>query len=308
MNSKKEKIFPIIYILICTLFSAWGFAPFAAVALSGLLCALFVKGGFKELCLHGALVIALFLAFGTSRGDTIIYGGIILCLSLTCALCITGKKSLSFTLTAASLAALAVISGVLVYFMKTQNNSAVNIIFGEYFAALGTLSSQQSDMAKQIADAVYSLSAMLDMLLPSILVLSCAAMAYITLSVSRLILKKSGITVLMRSFSELRLWGSFTFIFIILDLCLMFIPSNPVLSNVSIILTTLFTVCGVSVIDYFLKMKKVNAAIRTAIYAAGFLALSFMGVIGSLAFNILHFIGIIDSLRPLRPSNMSRKD
>lgn len=298
MNKNREKFLSIAYILICAMLCTWGFGALSAIVISALLCAVLVKNGFKAYALHCLLSsAALLFAFGTHYADAVAYIAITIFVSLTLGMCILYKKPLSFTLTASSLVVITILCALLVYFMKTMNTSAVNVIFGNYLINISTV---QGELSKELQEFFYSFSAMLDLMLPAILVLTSAFLSYISLSISRALLAKWGITVDMRKFSELRLWGSFTFIFIILDLCMIFIPSNPMLSNVSIILTTLFVVCGVSVIDFYLKMKNFNTAVRIIIYIAGFLVLSFAGIIGSLAINVLHFVGLIDSLRPLR--------
>ena len=301
MNKISEKLLPIIYILICALLCTFGFAALSIVLLSAFLSSLCAQKGFKIYCFYaGISVIALFLAFGMNFTDASIYSAIFIALSISISSCILSKKSLSYTLISSALPFLAIICAVLVYFMKSYNVSAVDIIFGQYLKNAQTLFIGEGDIAKEINDVVYYLSMQLDLLLPSILVLTSAFISYVTLSLTRWMLKKHGILILMRQFSELRLWGSFTFIFIILDIVLVFVPTNPILSNVSIILTTIFVVCGVSVIDFYLKMKRFKTSVRILIYVAVFLALSVLGVIGSLFVNILHFVGLIDSIRPLR--------
>ncbi len=298
MNKNREKFLPIVYILVCAMLCTWGFGALSSIVISALLCAVLVKNSFKAYALHCLLSsAALLFAFGTHYADAVAYIAITIFVSLTLGMCILYKKLLSFTLIASSLVVITILCALLLYFMKTMNTSAVNVIFGNYMTNISAL---QGELSKEIQEMLYSFSAMLDLMLPAILVLTSAFLSYISLSISRAFLSKWGITVDMRKFSELRLWGSFTFIFIILDLCMIFIPSNPMLSNVSIILTTLFVVCGVSVIDFYLKMKNFNTAVRIIIYIAGFLVLSFAGIIGSLAINVLHFVGLIDSLRPLR--------
>ena len=298
MNKNREKFLPIVYILVCAMLCTWGFGALSATVISALLCAVLVKNSFKTYALHCLLSsAALLFAFGTHYADAVAYIAITIFVSLTLGMCILYKKPLSFTLIASSLVVITILCALLLYFMKTMNTSAVNVIFGNYMTNISAL---QGELSKEIQEMLCSFSAMLDLMLPAILVLTSAFLSYISLSISRAFLSKWGITVDMRKFSELRLWGSFTFIFIILDLCMIFIPSNPMLSNVSIILTTLFVVCGVSVIDFYLKMKNFNTAVRIIIYIAGFLVLSFAGIIGSLAINVLHFVGLIDSLRPLR--------
>ena len=301
MNKITEKLLPIIYILICALLCIFGFAALSAVLLSAYLSSLCVQKGFKVYLLYAAVsVIALFLAFGMHFTDAAIYSAMAIALSVSIAFCIIRKKSLTHTLISSALPFLAIVCSVLVYFMKSYNVSAVDIVFGQYLKNAQALLIGEGDVAKQINDTVYYLSMQLDLLLPSILVLTSAFVSYVTLSLTRWILKKHGIMILMRRFSELRLWGSFTFIFVILDIVLAFTPSNLILSNVSVILTTIFVVCGISVIDFYLRMKKFRTPVRILIYVAGFLALSVMGIIGSLIINVLHFIGLIDSIRPLR--------
>ena len=309
MNKISEKLLPIIYILICALLCTFGFAALSIVLLSALLSSLCAQKGFKFYCFYaGISVIALFLAFGMNFTDASIYSAVFIALSISISSCILRKKSLSYTLISSALPFLAIICTVLVYFMKSYNVSAVDIIFGQYLKNAQALLIGEGDIAKEINDVVYYLSMQLDLLLPSILVLTSAFISYVTLSLTRWMLKKHGILIFMRQFSELRLWGSFTFIFIILDIVLVFIPTNPILSNVSIILTTIFVVCGVSVIDFYLKMKRFKTPVRILIYVAGFLALSALGVIGSLIINVLHFVGLIDSIHPLRRIDESGKE
>lgn len=301
---KLKKILPFVYAIICALPTVLGFGAISAVLLSGLLGAEYVK---KTPINYALLLvfsgICMFLCLYGHIYYTVAYVAIILASSLSVGICIKGKKNLSAIIITTSLCTVTIFLVIIVYYMKKYNISAVDAVFGTYLDTLTAAAELAGDMAAQILAIVSEFRKQIDLILPSLIIVAGSIFSYISFGIARMFIEKNSQKLDIRPFYLLRLSTSFTFIFIIADMISMFMGTNVLFANVSVVLTTLFVICGISVIDFHLRMKGVKNLVRTIIYIAAFFLVIFTGFIGTIAINILHFIGLIDSLRPLRRVN-----
>ncbi len=299
--NKFAKLLPFLYILLCALPTLFGFGIISAVLLCGTLAAYFVKN--SPLSYVALLVFSGIAMFFALYGDVYYLAGYmatIAAVSLSLGICIKGKKTLTGILITASMCTLAIFLAIIVYYMKKYGISAVEAVFGTHLNTIKEAAPLTGEAAPQIMALVSAFEKQLDLLLPSLIVMASALLSYVSLGIARQIVEKNSKPLDIRPFYLLRLSSSFTFIFIIADMVSMFLGANILFANVSAVLTSIFVVCGISVIDFHLRMKAVKPFIRAIIYVAAFVLITFTGFFGTIAVNILHFVGLIDSLRPLR--------
>lgn len=300
--NKLEKILPFLYIIVCVLPAVLGLGAVSALLLCGLLAAHFVKNSqpyWSVLVIFSAAT--MYFALFCNLYFLIAYMAVIVVSALSIGICIKGKKSLTHILITTSMCAVAVFLAIIVYYMKKYGISAVDVVFGTYFNTVETVAKSLGDKSIVITQLIAVLEKQIDLLLPSLIVLAASLFSYISFGVARLLIEKSSPRLNIRPFYLLRLSPSFTFIFVIADLISMFVGgSNILFANVSAVLTTVFVVCGISVLDFHMRRCSINLFLRTVIYVGSFLFVALTGFLGTIAINILHFIGLIDSLRPLR--------
>jgi len=194
-----------------------------------------------------------------------------------------------------------VIVGVWVIFcMNRYKTSAVWVIYGEYFTLLKELAAEVPKIKNQLIETVSLLQQQIDLMLPSMVIVGAMFLSYIVFQAVRIISEKQNVKVQIRHFYELRLNKSFTVIFLIVDLIAAGMVNNIIALNVSSVIYVIFTVCGVSVIDFYLQVMGVPTVLRVIIYIAAVVVFSLLGPIGTLIANIIYFVGMIDSFRPLR--------
>lgn len=293
--------------LLCALPTAFGFGAISAIALCGVLAAEFVKKSLPHYVT--ALIFTAFLMFFANYDNIyyfVAYFALIAVISFCIGASIKGKKNLSHIVVSASMCAITVFLILIVYNMRTYNISAVSAIFGIYFETLREAAPLMGDVAPQFTALISTFEKQIDQLLPSLIIVAGALFSYISFGIARKIIEKNSQKLDIRPFFLLRLAPSFTFIFIIADMISMFMGTNMFFANASVVLSTLFTVCGISVFDFYLRAKNINTFFRTVIYVAAFMLIAFTGLFGSLATTVLHFVGIWDSLRPLRRINSNK--
>jgi len=226
----------------------------------------------------------------------------VLTLFLSFAIGYSLKKGFSlYKMMAIASTGVVVIVGVWVIFcMNRYKTSAVWVIYGEYFTLLKELAAEVPKIKNQLIETVSLLQQQIDLMLPSMVIVGAMFLSYIVFQAVRIISEKQNVKVQIRHFYELRLNKSFTVIFLIVDLIAAGMVNNIIALNVSSVIYVIFTVCGVSVIDFYLQVMGVPTVLRVIIYIAAVVVFSLLGPIGTLIANIIYFVGMIDSFRPLR--------
>jgi len=307
MNKKFSVLTTVLIIIACTLPSTFGFDIVSACLISAYLTSLFAGKGFKAYILYAVLsAAALFAALGGNAELLAVYFSLAFAVSVALGLCIKAKRSLAHTVTASSLCTIAVFAAIIFFGMKKYAVSATTLIFGNYINTLKTALSGIEEIAGISATLLTNLEKTLDLILPAMIVISAGFFSYFTFGFARAFLNKVGVKLNLRHFYELRLAPSFTIIFVIVDLVSLIMGSNPLFANVSFVLTAIFVMCGLSVIDFYLELKGLITPVRVGIYVIGFILMSMTGVLSSLLISVLQFVGIIDSIRPLRRISADR--
>ena len=307
MNKKISVLTPVLIIIACTLPATFGLDIVSVMLISAYLTSLFTQKSLKCYILYSLLsAVAFFTALAGNLELFLIYFSLTLITSLVLGICIKKKRSLAYCITAASLCTILVFAAIIFFGMKKYTVSATWLIFGNYINALKSALVNAQEISEAVTSILVNMEKQLDLLLPSMIVIAAGFFSYFTFGIARAFLSKSGIKLNMRHFYELRLTSSFTFIFVIVDLISLFMGSNVFFANVSIVLSTLFVMCGISLIDFYLELRGLIMPLRIGIYVVGFILTSFTGVMGSLLISVLQLVGLIDSIRPLRRISTDR--
>ncbi len=184
---------------------------------------------------------------------------------------------------------------------NTLNTSPANLLFGESlqnflnFASLsGGLDSKKVMEMKQTLQMI---SKMLQSMLPFFYLCVSLLCVYSIFGVTRFCLKKQKTEIdTMPYFYELWLPRSCSVIFVMLFL-ISFFADSPILVNVTSFMFTIHVICGVSVIDFYLRRKKILGILRVSIISLLLFISSFLGGIFT---SVLCCIGMTEKARELR--------
>ena len=131
-------------------------------------------------------------------------------------------------------------------------------------------------------------------MLPFFYLVSALVVVYLVFAVTRFILEKQSIRLQsMPRFCEFWLPRSISNIFVILFL-ISFFANTPILTNVVSVMFFIHVVCGISVIDLYMKGRGMSRGIRALLLVALF---TVSAVVGGLGTSILCCIGMNDRAR-----------
>lgn len=226
------------------------------------------------------------------------------------------KKDFHFLISAGSLSYLAAFvtefSKMRFYDKLDITEVLVNKPVKELFSVYGSVIANSGiENADKIADAMNQLQwyfqQAMAAIIPSLLIIMCAAMAFTVYLISRKWLcarSKADLSGFPR-FCEISLPRSASFVLAALYAVSMFSGSSSLasaLANILLVISAAYVVCGLSVIDFFLSKKRVGWVLRLVIYAAG---IPFLGIFSALipivnVFTLLMLLGVIDGLLDFR--------
>lgn len=156
-----------------------------------------------------------------------------------------------------------------------------------------------------MADIQWFIQQTITMIMPSAFIIICGFGVYLIFMLGRkLILKKQGDVMAYPHSSQLKMPRSASFILIILYVVTFFVKASffsGAITNILIIFSALYMVCGLSLVDFYLK-KRFHWVIRIILYLTGGIFLTVIGIIIPLAnvFTLLFIAGLIDSSRNFR--------
>lgn len=155
-----------------------------------------------------------------------------------------------------------------------------------------------------IEDVIWALQQSLAMIVPALLILTSVAYAFIIFVISRKILAAYKVKLYTKTFSEYQMPAASSLALVASYLITMFSTSTlgAACANILIILTTLYVICGFSVIEYKFKAKMSITIFRIIIYIIVFLISMFVTAIIPF-FNIitiLMIIGMFDGVYDFR--------
>jgi len=232
----------------------------------------------------------LYWIFGFNVWATLCACSLTLPVALIIAICFKLKTSFAALISVSSLAETGV-SAMWIYSYTNKIGKTAAELLCE--PMIETIKLIRADYAAQAEEM---LVVAVDLVFPSMLIISAVLIAYTIFGFSRIFLKKNGLVYKhMPAFDELNMNRSQGVVFVaILILSLIFGMYSPVLYNVITIVSTLFTVCGLSVVCFYLKSFGMPPYLRVIVCV---MLVTFMsGFISP----ILFVLGIWDSFKTLR--------
>ena len=151
---------------------------------------------------------------------------------------------------------------------------------------------------KSMVDTAYDY---ITTLVPSVLILTCAGMAYISFGIARYILKKNKIILpMIPDRRHLIMSRGSGWIMIMVWLLNMFVENERIgyaLTNISVIISTLFLICGISLtlhlIEYRVKPEGIKwllrAVVFTSMFSAGSMLISELYVMAAIIDSVWNF-------------------
>jgi len=211
------------------------------------------------------------------------------------------RLSFSFMLIVASLLETIILVLFTLIMCKQMNTTPANLLFGEslrHFFDFASLSGNlDPNMLLEMRQTLQIISKVLQSMLPFFYLSVSLFLVYVLFGITRFCLTKQKHEIdTMPHFYELWLPRSCSVIFVILFLVSFFVDS-PILTNVITFMFMIHVVCGVSVIDFYLRKKKILGILRVSIISVLLLISSFLGGIFT---SILCCIGMTDRARELR--------
>ena len=161
-----------------------------------------------------------------------------------------------------------------------------------------------------MADIQWAIQQTITMIMPSAFILICGFGVYLIFLFSRkLISKNHGDVMPYPHSSQLKMPRSASFILIILYVITFFVKASffsGAITNILIILSALYMICGLSLVDFYLK-RRIHWIARILIYVTGGIFLTVIGIVIPLAnvFTLLFFAGLFDSSRNFRRIGIS---
>lgn len=151
---------------------------------------------------------------------------------------------------------------------------------------------------KSMVDTAYDY---ITTLVPSVLILTCAGMAYISFGIARYILKKNKIILpMIPDRRHLIMSRGSGWIMIMVWLLNLFVENERIgyaLTNISVIISTLFLICGISLalhlIEYRVKPEGIKwllrAVVFTSMFSAGSMLISELYVMAAIIDSVWNF-------------------
>ena len=188
----------------------------------------------------------------------------------------------------------------------------INKPVAQFFEAYNQILSATSingaeNMLEVMGDLQWYMQQILATVVPSVLIILCAFFTYATFLIGRkFIFKKYGIVMEnYPHFWQLQLSRSASVFLAILFVLTFFINSSPLsgaITNIIIISCALYFMCGLSVVDFFLRKRNIHWSLRIVIYVVGFTVLGIIGIVIPIAniSTILLFAGVTDGMFDFR--------
>ncbi|MGE4282127.1 MAG: DUF2232 domain-containing protein [Clostridia bacterium] len=158
--------------------------------------------------------------------------------------------------------------------MKGVNQ--IDAMIGQYLNDFDRSVEEMNKVFKDVQISTDNLKVFKDLftyLIPGFFIISSAFFGFIALNLSKALLTRFGYDYKhMPAFSELGVNRETTFVFLVsfvLSMLITSIPFSAAFANISLILAMIFMVCGVSILDFFLKKKGIPGLIRTILYMIG---------------------------------------
>ena len=298
---QKKYFLSIIAVVISALPAFWGFDIISVILLAALLTVCFVTFGPKFWSVLSVLsVAAVFCVYRFDILNTVVFSAVALPVSLVLGFGFSKNQSLSSIMTKACTACVAVVAMSVVYLMKKSGISAFTVITGNSAETLKN-SLQQASADSFTMQNIDNVIKVIDSILPAIVIISVCLLVYLIFGIARFMLEKKGKQFPgLRRFSELRLSRGFTMVFLILMVLALFSNTSGITFNTITVVTTMFTICGLSCCDWFLKKKNIKRVYRVIIYIVTYFLSVLTGIGAVLLLPGLSVLGMVDSFKDFR--------
>lgn len=270
-----------------------------------------------------AAAVSVYLyGFSLSAGFLIVYTFLFIALTgLTVG--VASKKGLSF-ISVLAFGGIACLVPFLVSFLKMKFidgadlleefiNKPVSEIFATYIKLLPADMEGVDELKNVMGELQWFVKQTLAMIVPSCFIIFCVSYAYIVFAAGRKLLSKVfGICLDYPFFRQLQMPRSASFALAVLFIISFFTGTSNfsgAVTNIIMVLSFFYVVCGIAVIDSMLFKKGFRPAFRILIYIASVFASLFVSII--IPFlnlpSVLLMLGIIDSSMDFRHLKKSDK-
>lgn len=316
MDKNKVVYFIISAILLCLIFTGVAYYPLAGMIVpflvAGVSCSTTQKTGYKFS--FAAIILSLVFAVAVLKFniDNLVSMTVYMLLGVVLSTLISKKKSKSTILIVLGVAFALMYAADFAYqSIKLGENAfvfGINTFVNAYNEALkeALKLTEFSDYISVAEQYVKNMAYMVINLFPAIIVVGSAVMGYIVLCFSSLLMKIFKCeNHFIPLFSTFKIDGVTAIVYLISLVMTIFIK-NEILSivfmNIYTIIQFFITVCGFSILDYYLKTKRLNIVLR-------FLLLIILFAVSSLSFVsiIITIVALTDARRDYRNLTGNRK-
>lgn len=180
------------------------------------------------------------------------------------------------------------------FFAQTANN--VSAVYKDALAPFAS-NPETAQAAKMLIESFDSFGEYFINILPSMFLITGGILSFFVIIFAKI----KAFKLPLSNVPDFRFWRmdkTFGYLYIITMLCASFISTEPysvVFMNLELVLTLVFTICGISLAEYFLRAKNVPAALSKIIVFLIFI-LSTLPLLS----NLLGIIGFADAIFNLR--------
>ncbi|MBO4897311.1 MAG: DUF2232 domain-containing protein [Clostridia bacterium] len=279
----------------------WGFDFIAVLFLTVVLTFCFSAFGPKAFGLYCALSLAaIFCSSKFNIVYTAAYTAFAVLVSLSLGYGFNKNKTLSSIMTSSCTIAVTVVALLVVYLMKEGNKSAFHVVTGFKMNEIRDIFEQAGANSFKAQDIDLIIKA-LDLMLPSVLIITVCMSVYIVFGIARSFLEKNGLSFPnLRRFPEIRLSRGFTMVFLLIVLTSLFFETNGIALNLVSVVSMLFILGGLSYIDFCLEKKNIKKQIRVIIYIFTYIVSVLTGIGAAILLPGLLILGTVDSVKDLR--------
>ena len=187
------------------------------------------------------------------------------------------------------------------YVCHLYNVTVATLLLDRFNEALNTMQSYETNMGTVSPSQIEAVKGMVQamaMSIPSVLIVSSAAVCFSLTGISRLILEKFSMKSSLPRFYELSLKKTHTYILLAFSIA-GYIAGlfSPVIFNVSVICVAILCTCGLSAVDNIFRHSNIPGFVRAIIYIFAFFITSTFFTV------ILFALGVSDGIRGKRQKN-----
>lgn len=191
------------------------------------------------------------------------------------------------------------VAASLIVYLGTMIEGGIGAVFDAAIKAQSKMNIVPAGMDETFSEVFAAMIEYVRMMFPSLIIIFSMILGYIhTVAVKMLSDKASGIRLDYVPFAQNKAPRHMSYIYFIASIVIIFSKGGTqlygVLANVVAVLDIMLAFCGLSFIEFKLRMKIKYGALRALIYIAAIMLLN------NFAFTILSFVGMLDSFADFR--------